>query len=143
MSSPEKLRTVDDLDELVRLVQELPDLFVRYSKGPSRDARRGTSRDYESGVNMPGLSVTTIAPEPWWTRPAEDWVARRLCKYEQLGDEQDRFPWLLTGQVVGYGPDHEPLVAGVRPVARVGRAVLERARRLYEERFEVAQDSRG
>jgi hypothetical protein len=143
MPPPERLRTVDDLDELVRLVQELPDLFVRYSKGPSHDARRGYSRDYESGVDMPGLSVTTIAPEPWWTRPAEDWVARRLCKYEELGDEQDRFPWLLTGQVVGYGPDHEPLIVDVRPVARVGREVLERARRLYEERFEVAQDSRG
>jgi hypothetical protein len=143
MPSPSELRTVEDFDELVKLVQELPDLYVRYSKGPSHDGPNGTSRDYESGVDMPGLSVTTIVPEPWWPKDPADWVARRLCKYEELGTEEERFPWLLTGQIVGYGPDHEPLVCEVTPIARVGEKALERARRLYEERFEVAQDSRG
>jgi inner membrane transporter RhtA len=136
------LAVVDDFDELVRLVTEREHLYVRYSKGPAHDGD-GPSHDYESGVDMPGLSVTPIAPEPWWTRPAEDWIARRLCKYEELGREEDRFPWLLHGHVSGYGPDHEPLVVDVEPVARVGPKALERAKRLYEERFHVAQDSRG
>lgn len=133
---------VDDFAELVRLVESRPHLFVRYSKGPAHDDGRPGSRDYESGVDMPGLSVTTIAPEPWWTRPTEDWVARRLCKYDELGDEEDRFPWLLTGRTVGFGPDHEPLVVDVEPLVRVGPRALDTAKRLYEERFAVAQDSR-
>ncbi len=91
---------------------------------------------------MPGLSVATIVPEAWWTRPAEEWIARRLCQYEWLADEQDRFPWLLTGSVVGSGPDHEPLVADVEPVARVGRQALISARELYFAKFDVAADSR-
>jgi hypothetical protein len=67
---------------------------------------------------MPGLSVTPLHPEPWWTRPLVDWVARRLCKYLELADRTwDRRPWVLTGNVVGYGPDHEPLVDNVRPLA--------------------------
>jgi len=143
MPSAQALRTVDDFDELVRLVKDSPAPFVRYSKGPEHDGRNGTSRDYESGVDMPGLSVTPIAPEPWWTRPTEDWIARRLCKYEELGEQQDRFPWLLTGRVVGYGPDHEPLVVDIEPIVRVGVRALDRAKELYHERFEVSQDSRG
>jgi hypothetical protein len=142
MPSTPELRTVDDFDELVRLVEQLPDLFVRYSKGPSHDGPNGTSRDYESGVDMPGLSVTTIAPESWWPRDAADWVARRVCKYDEL-HEEDRFPWLLTGRVVGFGPDHEPLVMDIKPVARVGEAALARAREIYESRFDVARSSRG
>jgi hypothetical protein len=138
----DELRTVDDFDELVRLVTGRPHLYVRYSKGPSHDGD-GPSRDYEAGVEMPGLSVTPIAPEPWWSRPPEDWVARRLCKYEELGEMQGRFPWLLHGHVAGYGPDHEPLVVDVEPVARVGPQALQRARELYQQRFNVAQDSRG
>ncbi|MDQ4085722.1 MAG: DUF6098 family protein [Actinomycetota bacterium] len=136
------LPVIDDFDELVRLVTEREHLYVRYSKGPAHDGD-GPSHDYESGVDMPGLSVTPIAPEPWWPRPAEDWIARRLCKYEELGQEQDRFPWLLFGHVAGYGPDHEPLLVDVEPVARVGPKALSRARQLYDERFTVAQDSRG
>lgn len=143
MPSEEELPAVDDLDEIVRLVQERPHLFVRYSRGPAHDGTDGTSRDYEADVDMPGLSVATVGPEPWWTRPPEDWVARRLCQYDQLGDEEDRFAWLLTGRVVGYGPDHEPLVVDVEPVARIDREALRQAQRLYRSRFNVAEDSRG
>lgn len=142
-SSTERLPLVDDFDELVQLVKERKHLFVRYSKGPSQDAEGGPSLDYESDVALPGFSVTTIVPEPWWTRPAEDWIARRLCKYEELGAEQDRFPWLLTGRTVGFGPDHEPLVVDVEPVARVGLGALETAKRLYRDRFNIAEDSRS
>jgi hypothetical protein len=137
------LPVVDDLDEVVRLVTEHPDRFVRYSSGPAHDGRDGVSRDYESRVDMPGLSVTTVTPESWWPKAAEEWVARRLCKYEELGDEHDRFPWLLTGRIVGYGPDHEPLVTDVEPICRIGSQALARARRVYDECFNVAEDSRS
>jgi Family of unknown function (DUF6098) len=136
------LPTVDDLRAIVKLVERHGVLFLRYSKGPDADAEHGGSRDYESGLDLPGLSVTVVSPEPWWTRPVEDWVARRICKYDELDDE-DRYPWLLTGQPVGFGPDHEPLLQDARAVARVGTGALREARRLYEERFDVGQDARS
>src|SRR3954453_2319616 len=112
-------------------------------RGPEEDASRGFSRDYEADIPLPGLSVTVATPEPWWTRPTEDWVARRLCKYAELGTASGRFPWLLSGRPVGNGPDHEPLVDQVRPIARVGDEALREAVHPYHERFTPGQDSRG
>lgn len=137
------MRTIDDLDELAAVVDREPAVFVRYSHGPDRDAHQA-SRDYEAGVDMPGLSVTPLTPEPWWTRPTVDWVARRVCKYMDLTDGAvDRRPWILTGDVVGNGPDHEPLVVDVQPIAWLGVGVLNAARRCYAERFDVGRSSAG
>jgi Family of unknown function (DUF6098) len=88
------------------------------------------------------LSVTVATPERWWPRPVEDWVARRLCKYAELGAAAGRFPWLLTGHPVGNGTHHEPLVDQVRPLARVGDEAVREAFRLYQERFNAGEDSR-
>lgn len=137
------LPVAEDLAAVVGLVRDVPDLYVRYSEGPARDAESPRSRDYEADVELPGLSVASIVPEEWWTRPAEDWVARRICSYDHLGEEDGRFAWLLTGSIVGRGPDHEPLVTDVRPVARIGEPAREEARARYEACFHVGQDSRG
>ncbi|MER7208963.1 DUF6098 family protein [Streptosporangium sp. NPDC000239] len=136
------LPVVRTFRELVDLVAERPGLFVRYSHGPERDAEE-SSRDYEADVDLPGLSVTTIGPEPWWTRPAEDWIARRLCKYGDLdeGQEERRRPWLLEGRVVASGPDHEPLVVDTVPVAWIGESAIAEAKRRYRRCFQVGQDS--
>ncbi|MDP9019883.1 MAG: DUF6098 family protein [Actinomycetota bacterium] len=130
------------LDELVRLVRARPGLFVRYSKGPDDD-RRHTSRDYESGLELPGLSTNPLDPEKWWSRPLEDWLSRRLCQYAHLDDEEGdgRQAWVLEGTVVGHGPDNEPLVELRRPVAFISEEVVAEAKRVYEERFDVASDS--
>ncbi|MFG1820674.1 DUF6098 family protein [Kribbella sp. NPDC049174] len=132
---------LEDLDELVSFVQSHAGVLLRYSQGPRRDAERGPSRDYEAGVDLPGLSVTTVEPEPWWPRPADDWIARRVCKYAELGEKEDRYPWLLTGEVNGHGPDHEPLVIQVRPLARITPKALAQAKALYRQRFDVGQGS--
>jgi hypothetical protein len=139
----EQLPVAEDLAAVVQHVQQNGGLFLRYSKGPESDADEPCSRDYEANVDLPGLSVTTIQPEYWWPRPAQDWVARRICKYADLGEEEGRFPWLLRGRVVGYGPDHEPLVRDVEPVARISERALQEAKQCYEERFEVGRDSRS
>ena len=131
-----------DFAGVVRTVLEGPETYLRYSEGPDADAREGYSRDFEADVELPGWSVTTIAPEPWWTRPAEDWIARRICKYAELGAEEGRRLWLLKGRVAGYGPDHEPIVVDVRPVAWVGDEALAEALRRYRKGFEVGRDSR-
>jgi len=139
----EELPVADDLAAVVELVKQNGGLFLRYSEGPASDAAEPRSHDYEANVDLPGLSVTTIQPEYWWPRPARDWVARRICKYAELGEEEGRFPWLLRGRVVGYGPDHEPLISEFEPVARISAKALQEAKECYEERFDVGRDSRS
>ncbi|USI89704.1 DUF6098 family protein [Rhodococcus pyridinivorans] len=138
---PDDIPLITSLDQLADLATD-PLLYLRYSKGPAADAEDGPSRDYEANVTLPGLSATTLSPEPWWRRPVKDWVARRVCKYSELAEEDGRFAWLLTGRMVGRGPDHEPLLVDVRPHARLSKGVLDEAKKWYDEHFDVDNDSR-
>ena len=104
------MEVIDDLDELTEVVTGRTEIYVRHSAGPEAD-ERSPSRDYEADVDLPGLPVSGLRPETWWTRDAVDWVARRVCKYLGIaGSAPDRHPWILTGRVCGHGPDHEPLL---------------------------------
>lgn len=139
----ERLPVVTQLDELAEITHGRVDRYLRYSKGPDADAHQ-TSRDYESGLPLPGLSVVTLTPPRWWRRPDVDWFARQICKYAHLGqDGGERYPWILTGREVARGPDHEPLVADPRPLAILSESLVDQARKHYHERFEVGRDSRG
>jgi hypothetical protein len=141
----EPMPTIDDLDDLVELVERSDGShgpFLRYSRGPAADEEAGPSVDYEAGVQLPGWAVTTVKPERWWDRPARDWVARRVCKYRDAGSGGDDIrPWLLSASVVGTGPDHEPLVSDMTPVAWLGDRLLEQAEEVYRGRFDVGRDS--
>jgi hypothetical protein len=141
--SDSDLPVIDDLDEIVQLAVGNARVYIRYSEGPSRD-REGPSRDYESGLILPGLSVTPLKPPDWWTPPARQWIARRICKYAELmqGLRKPR-PWLLSGREVGIGPDHEPLLAEGDPIAWVGPSALAAAADTYQRRFIVSRDSRS
>lgn len=135
----EPIPTITRLHDLEQLVA--PDRFLRVSAGPDED-RCSASTDYESGQELPGLSVNPLAPERWWTRPLQEWLARQLCNYVHLAEEdEDRHAWVLSGEVVARGPDNEPIVAEFQPVARIADEVLDEAKHLYEQRFDVAQDS--
>ena len=125
------MRAVTTLDELVELLEQhldaQRDLFVRWSPGPESD-RYERSVDHASGIEMPGLSVTMLTPPRWWTLPTTDWVARQIRAYDHLGEEQpDSYAWVLEGRMVDRGPDNEPLVVAVEPVARLAPAVLRTA----------------
>lgn len=136
-----ELPMVTSLRALAELLDGGETVYLRYSKGPERDAESEASRDYEADVLMPGVSVCAIVPESWWPRPAEEWIARRVRQYADLADDE-RFPWLLTGRQVGTGPDHEPLIADIRPIARLDERVLREAAEVYRSRFRVGNDSR-
>ncbi|MFE6304666.1 DUF6098 family protein [Nocardiopsis sp. NPDC057823] len=130
---------VSDLGGLADLVRDPRPLYLRYSEGPERDACI-TSKDYESGLDLPGLSATPLTPEPWWTRPLEDWLARQVRKYASLAEEDsDRHGWALRGRVVARGPDHEPLLDRVEPVARLAETVMEEALERYRLRFSAGR----
>jgi hypothetical protein len=133
------------LDSLAELEAELGDspLFVRYSEGPDDDAS-GSSIDAESGLELPGLSVNPLDPEPWWTRPTADWLARQLCQYKHLSERNpDRLAWVLHGTVVGRGPDCEPLLVDAEFVARLTDGLLAEAERRYHERFAAGRGAEG
>ncbi|WP_318842789.1 DUF6098 family protein [Myceligenerans pegani] len=124
--------------ELAELVETLPAVYVRFSAGPEAD-RTIVSRDHESGCVLPGLSVNPMTPEPWWTRPVEHWAARQLCQYAHLM-VGGRLPWLLSGRVAGRGPDCEPLLVDVVPVAAIRPAVVEEAGAIYRRVFRPGAD---
>ena len=134
------LDVVSTLDQLAELVDD--DVYVRFSKGPDDD-RDSNSRDYESGLDLPGLSVNPLAPERWWHRPIEDWLARQICNYVHIQEESDdeRRGWVLRGSMVARGPDNEPLVTDYRPLAWLSADVVDEAKRRYRSRFDVASDS--
>jgi hypothetical protein len=129
---------VESLAELAELAEIGEPLYVRYSRGPDADAAE-VSIDHESGCRLPGLSVNPLDPEPWWNRPVQHWVARQLRQYVHLA-EKDRYAWVLTGAVVGRGPDCEPLLTSIRPVARLTDQVLDEAARVYRQVFDVGDD---
>ena len=109
------------LEDIARMVVDSGDvpLYVRFSAGPEAD-ERATSRDEESGCQLPGLIVSPLMPEPWWNRSIECWVAHQLSQYLDFDSPiEHRIPWILTGQPAGRGPRCELLVADVRPVALI------------------------
>jgi hypothetical protein len=146
MREPElgALPTVGDLDELVELVELIQrsgadgELYVRWSKGPLTDLATGSdampaSRDGLTGVPLPGLSANSLRVEPWWgDRSLRLWLARRLYDYRHLRDL--RGPgvraWVLLGEERGRGPDNEPLVRCLRPVAWIDDAALAECERV-------------
>lgn len=50
-----------DFGRLVRAVENHPTIvYLRYSHGPDADSDGTPSRDYESGSQLPGLSVAAV-----------------------------------------------------------------------------------
>ena len=128
------MRTVDSLEELAELVGDEKNLYLRWSAGPESDSSR-SSRDELTGVELPGLSASALAVEPWWDgRPLRLWVARRLYDYRHLAERRpDAKPWVLEGAECGRGPDNEPLVECKRPVAWIAAEVVDEAACLIDE----------
>lgn len=125
------------LSEIVELERAVGRLYLRYSRGPDVDATE-TSRDKESGCLLPGLSVNPVTPEPWWHRAPQEWVARQLCQYAHLWRDGSR-GWLLTGAEAGRGPDCEPLLVDVVPLAEISPEALQEAHRVYHEAFDAGR----
>jgi hypothetical protein len=138
VTGSDSLRSIRSIDDLVELVEAEPQVYLRFSsREPGAD---GPSIDAESGLEMPGVCVNPLTPEPWWTRPLGDWLARQVCNYVHLKEHEDRRrAWVLRGQVVGRGPDNEPLLEHAEPVALLDDELLEQAKQRYHEVFDVGR----
>jgi hypothetical protein len=121
---------VTSLDELADLLGERRGLYVRWSLGPDPDLDDTSSTDELTGVAMPGLSASPLDVEDWWgDRSTRVWVARRLYDYSHLPRVKDSRtrPWVLAAREVGRGPDNEPLVTDVDPLAWIDPRVIDEA----------------
>ena len=123
------------LSEIERLLDPARPLFVRVSAGYAADLDAG-SADPATGLELPGLAARPLDPEPWWTLPAGEWIARQLCHHPHRGEA--RFAWLLRGTVAGRGSEGEPLIADVEVVGRVADSLLIEADRVWQERFDAS-----
>lgn len=102
------LPTIHSLDELAALIDYREDLYLRWSRGPDAD-RDEESRDALTGTPLPGLSVNTLAVEPWWgDRSLTLWAARRIYDYQHLEGRRpgDYRAWVLKS--VDAGPTTSP-----------------------------------
>ncbi|MFC7405573.1 DUF6098 family protein [Georgenia alba] len=129
------LPILTSVGEVVELQRAVGGLYVRYSLGPQDDPAEG-SVDKESGCRLPGVSTNPVTPEPWWDRPAEHWVARQLVQYDHLSERPGIVGWLLAGTEVGRGPDCEPLLADITPLAVISPELQHAAEELYRTAFD-------
>ncbi|QBE48224.1 DUF6098 family protein [Leucobacter triazinivorans] len=133
-SSDFELQPLATLDQLEGTLRRYPALHLRTSDGPVADALHPPV-DPETGLGLPGLPGRPLAPEDWWYRPVADWIARQLRRARPTPRDPVRFAWVLTGSVTARGPEGEPLLADVVPVARLSEAVLDEAEERYRNRF--------
>ncbi|MGW0390688.1 DUF6098 family protein [Streptomyces sp. NPDC003042] len=132
MDAYEDLPVLGSLDEVAGQLGSGEHVYVRWSHGPAADLAAPSSSDQLTGTPLPGLSANPLDVEPWWgQRPTRIWVARRLHDYSHLpGIHGDGVrPWLLRGREVGRGPDNEPLLKDVEPLAWIEAGVLDEAAR--------------
>jgi hypothetical protein len=125
----EELPTIGSLDELAEFVGAGENLYIRWSRGPHYDSTK-TSQDELTGVHLPGLSANPLQLEPWWEgHSMRTWIARRIFDYRHLAGQRGAGvrAWLLEGREVGRGPDNEPLVECVKPIAWISDDVVKEA----------------
>jgi hypothetical protein len=122
------------LSEIERMLDANRPLFVRFSQGYAADLVVG-SADPETGLSLPGLTALPLDPEPWWSLPAAEWIARQLARFHR---DEAHFAWLLRGTVVGRSAGGEPLIGDVEVVGRLADSLLDQADRVWRERFDAA-----
>jgi hypothetical protein len=124
------------LAEIEELLAEAPGLHVRFSAGFAADLEAG-SVDPETALELPGYAARPLDPEPWWTLPAEEWIARQLAR-AACSRPEGCFAWLLRGSVAGRSADGEPLLTDVEVVGRLADSLLDDAERVWRQRFDAA-----
>jgi len=123
------LPVLETLGEVVSLCGTRANVYVRFSYTPDdRDAE--ARRERESGNLLPGVPAWPMRPEPWWAAGARVWIARQLSRHAHRAHAGAE-PWLVAGEERGRGPDCEPLVARLTPLARIDQSVLTEAEEAY------------
>lgn len=103
--------------------------FVRWSRGPTLDKKRGGSRDYLAGSEHGAFSAVPVNPE-WATDPA--WMTRRVGEYGFLRmKDPDISPYLYSGKKVGTDSDGYDLISNIDGVAKISPSLLDDMAKRY------------
>jgi hypothetical protein len=132
-TTQDSLPSIESLDDFADLIARADQLYLRWSRGPAVDEGRASCDDL-TGAPLDGLSATPLAVEEWWgDRPLRLWAARRIYDYRHLPEIRGPVrPWVLRGREIGRGPDNEPLVECLEPLAWIAAEVVHDATRLVE-----------
>jgi hypothetical protein len=104
------MRHIKTLEEYKKFIAE-KELYVRYTPDLDADLKYETSTNHQNGDLLAGLSVNP---------------ANQLTEYVYCSTS-NTICYLLTGREVGRGPDNEPLLKGISPVAIVDYDVIHAA----------------
>lgn len=118
-----QVKKISTVEALANAIKNGEGQFVRWSRGPAMDARKGFSRDYVSGSNHEGLSAVKIDPE-WATDP--QWMGRRVGEYGFLRMKDPKIaPYIYSGKEVGLDSDGYSLIKDISGVARINPSLLD------------------
>lgn len=130
------MRTINTLDELEAIVTKLQAegkrVYVRYSRHPVADCKRGYSINHANGDEEAGLSCNSLQCPSWYPvngRKVRGYLAMQVGDYSYMRFQGGAKGWLLTGTYCGRGSDNEALVSDARPVAYISDTLIEECKR--------------
>ena len=110
-------------EELKALIASEGQVYVRWSRSPRLDARRGYSYNHAGMSREPGLSVQTIAKDDMDHFDGDLRISLLLLDYRFCGPVCS----LWTGEVVGHGGDNEDVITPTACLGIVSKDVIEMA----------------
>lgn len=126
-SPPPALRSIG---QILQLMQTHGPLFLHVPDPESLGARAGEFRDPDSSFRLPGAPAWSLRPESWWLDSTATWVARRLAKHASHCATTPT-PTLLSGEIVSWGIDGQPLIGQYRTVATLDGDIFVEAQATY------------
>lgn len=110
------MKTLKSFAEIVKMA-ESSEVYVRWSRGPAMDKRRGYSLDYTNYRAHNGLSAQRVNPTDY----SASTVAMMLVEYIFLKGKDARiFGWLCTAESNGTDSDGAPTI-DAESIVPVGR----------------------
>lgn len=114
------IKTIDALRKIVATSNG--DLYVRWSRGPKLDRKRGVSRDYVAGAEHVGLSAVPV-DAAWATD--DKWLARRVAEYCFLRIKgADIGCHIYRAMRVGTDSDGYALISNIRLIGSLNQDLI-------------------
>ena len=114
--------TIASINEYIQSTDRV--VFVRWSSDIAGDVRRGYSRNHQTGAQEAGLSVNPLTSDTF-SGPA--YIAQQIREYVYLAIGTGARPYVLTGEIAGYGADGEPVIVDAAIVGEISQAALDEA----------------
>ncbi|ROR73827.1 DUF6098 family protein [Bogoriella caseilytica] len=136
-ATPASSPPLRSIGQIVLLMQTVGPLYLHVPDPHSIGSRDGEFRDPESTFRLPGAPAWSLQPESWWLDSTATWVARRLARHATHAATAPA-PTLLSGEIVSWGIDGQPLIGGHRTVAFLDADVFVEAQATYSAWRETA-----